>query len=228
MSTVQKHRRSPERKRATMALSVDADEGTFSGYASLFGVVDLGKDKVQRGAFRRSLAARKANDVRMLYQHDPAEPIGAWEEVREDVKGLFVRGRIDAGTVRGREVLSLLRSGSIDGLSIGFRTERSRTDRTSGVRTILEADLWEVSIVTFPMLTAARVTQVKSAKNTHRALPTRRGFERWLTQDAGLSRSQARTIIAKGFTHLTSKQDAAPSSDLAGRLRDLATRLQTK
>lgn len=218
--------KAPERKRAVSDLSLDADEGTFSGYASLFGIVDLGKDKVARGAFRRSLQNRQARDIRMLYQHDPAEPIGAWEEVREDAKGLFVQGRVDEGTARGREVLSLLRSGSIDGLSIGFRTERSRTDRATGVRTILEADLWEVSVVTFPMLTAARVEQVKSASNTIGALPTRRVFERWLTQDAGLSRSQARTIIAKGFTTLEGKQDAALNYDLASRLRGLASRIK--
>ncbi|MEL6752136.1 MAG: HK97 family phage prohead protease [Pseudomonadota bacterium] len=219
--------RAREIKRASSPLTLQTQDGTFSGYASLFGVVDLGKDQVARGAFRRSLSNRKPADVRMLYQHDPAYPIGAWSTVREDATGLFVEGRIDIGSEKGREVLSLLRSGSIDGLSIGFKTGRSRTDRATGIRTILEADLWEVSVVTFPMLTAARVAQVKAAPPIE-ALPTRRTFERWLTQDAGLSRSQARTIIAKGFTHLEGKQDAAPSSDMAARFRAMAARLSAK
>ncbi len=156
-------RAAPERKRAPMPVRTVDEDGAFSGYASLFDVVDLGKDKVATGAFRRCLAARKPSSVRMLYQHAPEEPIGVWDEVREDATGLFVSGRITSDSARGREVLSLLRSGAIDGLSIGFRTERSRTDRRTGVRTILEADLWEVSIVTFPMLPAARVSNVKSA-----------------------------------------------------------------
>jgi hypothetical protein len=97
----------------------------------------------------------------MLFQHDPCEPIGTWLDIREDANGLFVKGRIVTDTARGAEVLSLMRAGAIDGLSIGFRTRKSRTDRKSGVRSIVEADLWEISIVTFPMLPQARVVQVK-------------------------------------------------------------------
>lgn len=68
--------------------------GTFSGYASLFGVEDQGRDVVMPGAFRASIAQRGAANIRMLFQHDPAQPIGAWEEIREDARGLFVRGHI--------------------------------------------------------------------------------------------------------------------------------------
>src|SRR5690606_27359824 len=98
--------------------------------------------------------------IRMLYQHDPAEPIGRWLEIREDDRGLFVRGMLAPGVARAREVLELMRAGALDGLSVGFRTVRSR--RTGGVRRILEADLWEISIVTFPMLPGARVESVKA------------------------------------------------------------------
>ena len=86
-----------------------------------------------------------------------------WLEVREDSRGLFVRGKLMTDVAKGREVLALMRAGAIDGLSIGFRTVRGRTDAKSGVRSLLEIDLWEVSVVTFPMLPAARVSAVKSA-----------------------------------------------------------------
>ena len=153
----------PEAKRVALALAdVDAN-GVFTGYATLFGQVDLCRDRVERGAFEKSLRARTAKQIRMLFQHDPCEPIGTWLEIREDANGLFVKGRIVTDTARGAEVLSLMRAGAIDGLSIGFRTKKSRTDRKSGVRSILEADLWEISIVTFPMLPQARVVQVKDA-----------------------------------------------------------------
>ncbi len=82
-----------------------------------------------------------------------------WREVREDARGLFVRGRLMPEVAKAREVLALMRAGAIDGLSIGFRTVRGRTDAKSGVRRLIEVDLWEISIVTFPMLPAARVSR---------------------------------------------------------------------
>lgn len=151
----------PQIKRAKLNLADIGSDGVFSGYATLFGKVDLGHDRVERGAFRRSLRVRSIKSIRMLFQHDPCAPIGTWLEIREDANGLFVKGRIIRDTAKGAEVLSLMRAGAIDGLSIGFRTRKSRTDRKSGVRSIVEADLWEISIVTFPMLPQARVSQVK-------------------------------------------------------------------
>jgi HK97 family phage prohead protease len=139
---------------------VEAD-GTFAGYASLFGEVDLGQDLVMPGAFRESLRARGTQGVKLLFQHDPNEPIGVWLELYEDAKGLFARGRLMPEVARAREVLSLMRAGALDGLSIGFRTVKGRTDPTSGVRRLDKIDLWEISVVTFPMLPEARVSTVK-------------------------------------------------------------------
>ena len=140
--------------------SVEAD-GTFSGYASLFGEVDLGDDLVMPGAFRASLAARGAQGVKLLFQHDPNEPIGIWLDLHEDGRGLFARGRLMPEVTRAREVLSLMRAGALDGLSIGFRTVKGRTDPATGVRRLDQIDLWEISVVTFPMLPEARVSAVK-------------------------------------------------------------------
>jgi HK97 family phage prohead protease len=152
-----------ETKFARAALSaVDAD-GTFTGYASLFGRADMSRDMVMPGAFRASLAKRGAGGVRMLFQHDPATPIGVWLDVREDGAGLFVKGRLATDAERAREVLALMRAGALDGLSIGYRTVRGRTDARTGVRHLTEVDLWEISVVTSPMLPDARINAVKAA-----------------------------------------------------------------
>lgn len=132
-----------------------ATAGIISGYASLFGVVDLSGDLVEPGAFARSLRRRGTGAVRMLFQHDPSEPIGLWDAIVEDRHGLHARGTLNLGVVRAREIAALLAQGAIDGLSIGFKTVRAR--RLGGVRRIAEIDLWEISVVTFPMLPDARV-----------------------------------------------------------------------
>lgn len=150
-----------EMKRADLRVSRASEAGTFEGYASLFGVVDTGRDLVAPGAFAASLGQRGAGGVKMLWQHQAAEPIGVWTQINEDGRGLKVKGRLDLSVARAREALSLLRQGAVDGLSIGFRTKRAVTDRQSGIRKLLEIDLWEISIVTFPMLPQARVDSVK-------------------------------------------------------------------
>jgi hypothetical protein len=142
--------------------TIDAD-GAVEGYASLFGEIDQARDMVVRGAFTQTLAARGVRRIPMLFQHDPSEPVGIWLELREDHRGLFARGRLIPEVARGRELLSLLRAGAIDGLSIGFRTSKARVDPGTRVRRLLAVELWEISIVTFPMLTGARVSAVKQA-----------------------------------------------------------------
>ena len=130
----------------------------IEGYASLFGQPDGGGDRVAPGAYARSLAALKARGgrVKMLWQHDPAQPIGIWDEVREDARGLYVKGRLLAKLQRGREAMALIEAGAIDGLSIGYRTRRAHKD-AQGHRVLSDLDLWEVSLVTFPMLPEARL-----------------------------------------------------------------------
>lgn len=140
-----------------------AEDGTVEGYASLFGAIDQARDRVMRGAFAQTLRQRPVRRVPMLFQHDPAEPVGVWLELREDERGLYARGRLIPEVARGRELLSLIRAGAIDGLSIGFRTVKGRIDPKTRVRSLLAVDLWEISIVTFPLLNGARVSAVKEA-----------------------------------------------------------------
>ncbi|MXN65710.1 HK97 family phage prohead protease [Stappia sp. GBMRC 2046] len=129
------------------------------GYASLFGIADEGGDIVRAGAFRRSLRRRGAGRVRMLWQHDPARPVGVWDEIREDARGLYVRGRLIPGVAQAEDALRLIASGALDGLSIGFRARRAVRDPRSGLRRLYEIDLWEISLVTFPQQDFARLTK---------------------------------------------------------------------
>ena len=201
------HRPDLELKFTSLDLKAINDDGVFEGYAALFNREDLGRDVVVPGAFRDTLNTRGRNVIKMLYQHDPAEPIGVWETLREDGKGLFARGRLMTDVARAREVLSLMRAGALDGLSIGFKAVNARRDPRSGLRKLFKIDLWEISIVTFPMQPDARVSSVKSKRFTGRT-PTEREFERWLTQDAGFTRSEARAFLGSGLKGLIAKRDA--------------------
>lgn len=149
----------PERKfHAAEAGLIVTDGRVIEGYASLFGRRDQGGDVVQKGAYAISLKALAGSGrrVKMLWQHDPAQPIGVWDEVYEDGTGLYVKGRILTDVDKGREAAALLAAGAIDGLSIGYRTLRAEKDG-KGQRLLSELELWEVSLVTFPMLPEARV-----------------------------------------------------------------------
>ncbi len=130
------------------------DDAVIAGYASLFGSKDQGGDCVAKGAFAASLVGGKS--VKMLWQHDPSRPIGVWDEVREDGQGLFVKGRLLTEVQGGREALVLLKAGAIDGLSIGYRAKKAEKSADGG-RILHEIELWEVSLVTFPMLPEARI-----------------------------------------------------------------------
>jgi HK97 family phage prohead protease len=143
--------------------TIDAD-GAVEGYASLFGEIDQARDMVMPGAFRQTLKLRGARRVPMLFQHDPAEPVGIWLELREDERGLFARGRLIPEVARARELYALVKANAIDGLSIGFKTVKGRLDPRTRIRKLDQVELWEISIVTFPLLAGARVHTVKDAQ----------------------------------------------------------------
>jgi uncharacterized protein len=155
----------------------DLTRDEFEGYASLFGVPDGGGDVVAKGAFAASLRRIPPTKVRLLYQHFAHEPIGVWEEIREDARGLYVRGRLVTEVQRGRECMALIRDGALDGLSIGFRTRRATRDPSTGYRILNEIELWEISVVTFPLLQGSAVTAV-GAKQDPLAAHIRRATRR--------------------------------------------------
>ncbi len=147
---------------ACCASCAEADgSGRFEGYASLFDLRDRSGDVVKRGAFGRTLAAKPVSAIRLLHQHKADEPIGVWEDIREDTRGLFVRGRLVLTSPRAREIWALLRERAIDGLSIGYKTVRAGKTKAPKGRTLFDIDLWEISLVTFPLLMGARVTRIE-------------------------------------------------------------------
>jgi Escherichia/Staphylococcus phage prohead protease len=160
--------------RTTIAL-----DGTVEGYASLFGEIDQARDMVMPGAFAATLKARGIRRIPMLFQHDPAEPVGIWTELREDHRGLYARGRLIPDVERARELLALVKAGAVDGLSIGFRTVKGRIDPRTRIRRLQAVDLWEISIVTFPLLAGARVRTVKAATSQPRSPARTRAEREW-------------------------------------------------
>ncbi len=148
-----------ERKFCCLEEGISVSDGVvIEGYASLFGSQDRGGDVVVPGAYKASLTRLETEQrqVKMLWQHDPAQPIGVWDEVREDARGLYVKGRLLESVAKAREAAALIAAGAIDGLSIGYRTLRA-VKNDEGRRLLKELELWEVSLVTFPMLPSARV-----------------------------------------------------------------------
>lgn len=185
-----------------------SDDGSFEGYGSVFHNEDRGGDVVAPGAFATTLNGRKLTEIKMLWQHDPSSPIGVWEEMKEDHYGLWVKGRILSAVSKGAEALALMRAGVIDGLSIGFRTVKSSLDHETYVRTLTELELWEVSVVTFPMNPAATVEKVKNV--------TARDVEK-LLRDAGYSANYAKMVANHGATKANSllqeQRDVAAKKD---------------
>ena len=135
----------------------------ISGYASLFGQADMSGDIVQRGAFAASLLSLSGR-LPMLFGHETTEPIGVWARLFEDRTGLFVSGRLIGGNPRAERTARLIREGALSGLSIGYRAKRAA--RNAQGRSLLELDLWEVSVVAFPMLRSARITQINDTPLT--------------------------------------------------------------
>jgi HK97 family phage prohead protease len=172
------------------------DDGTVEGYASLFGEIDAARDMVMPGAFARTLKSRGIRRVPMLFQHDPAEPVGVWLELYEDMRGLRARGRLIPDVARARELIALVRAGAVDGLSIGFRTVKGRIDPTSRVRRLIDVDLWEISIVTFPLLAGARVRAKGSASSPPSGARARAERE-WAAMRGSVLRPAARNAMRR-------------------------------
>ena len=181
------------------------ENGVFEGYASVFDVVDLGFDVVRRGAFANTLAS--GQKVKMLWQHDQWQPIGVWDEIKEDDHGLFVRGRLLQDVAKGREAASLLKAGALDSMSIGYRVKEASDEAGGRVRSLDEVELLEISLVTFPMLPDAQVTAMKPIK-------TIRDFEKAL-RDAGFSQREAKAITADGFKGLADHRDGVDVEPVA-------------
>lgn len=167
-----------------------SEDGLFSGYGSVFGVVDSYQEVVAAGAFKESLDSRMPA---LLWQHRSGEPIGVYTTVKEDNIGLYLEGKLALKTARGAEAYELLKMSAISGLSIGFVTREDSYDRVTGVRTLKKVDLWEVSLVTFPANDSARVANVKSIES----IKSLSEAEAYLREAGGLSKGEAVAMLAR-------------------------------
>jgi HK97 family phage prohead protease len=143
----------------TLVKMDETEEGTFTGYASVFDMVDSYGDSVAKGAFRKTL--RENEFFPMLWSHLVNEPIGTISG-KEDKTGLAVKGKLNLEVQRAKEIRSLMKQGAIKGLSIGYQTQKEDVDRENGTRILKEIKLWEISPVVFQACPGAFVDGVKS------------------------------------------------------------------
>lgn len=179
------------------------DTGKFTGYASVFGDLDSYRDIVMPGAFKESLLvhAAKNRKVPILWQHRGSEPIGVYDVVQEDEKGLYVEGSLNQDVQQGREAYSLLKQGALSGISIGYSTDLAEWNDEKSIRYLKQVKLYEASLVTFPALDSARVDSVKSFSRLSE-------FEDQLRDAAGFSRSEAKTWVSQFKSVVLAQRDA--------------------
>lgn len=207
-----------------------SEDGIFEGYGSVFDhpIVHpiYGRDIVKPGAFADSLASKGTKGIKMLWQHDTAEPIGKWLDLAEDGKGLYVKGQLLLDLPKARDAYVLMKNKVIDGLSIGFdaRDKENEWDPQRQTRTLHKINLYEVSAVTFPAQTIAKIRSIKSAT----AVDNIRDYERFL-RDAGFSALESRRLASAGWQALRRDADSAPdeqlSTGLLAALRDARSSL---
>lgn len=174
--------------------------GRFKGYGSTFGNVDLGNDKCVKGCFERTLREHKANGTlpAMYWQHNRAEPVGDYLDMGEDAKGLYLEGQLWTGTKEtecSRKSLNMMQGTSAKGLSMGYKTKVSEYDQKSGVRSLKDVDLMEVSIVGYGMNPKALVTDVKSETLSAVHIES-------VLRDAGMSAADVRALMQYGVKGL--------------------------
>ena len=199
-----------------------SETGVFSGYGSVFHNEDSYGDVVRPGAFKKSLAEweKKGRLPPMLWQHDGREPIGVFTKMVEDEKGLFVEGRLLIDDIpQARAAYALLKEKALGGMSIGYREILIEQDHDEKVTNLLELDLWEVSVVTFPANEEATVDSVKSAL-AGGGLPTLPEFEKFL-RDAGFSKSQSVAIASHGLRQLLRDADDTEAKEIESALNIL-------
>lgn len=201
-----------------------SSSGTFSGYGNVYDVVDQGDDIVASGAFGESLKewATKGRMPAMLWQHNSRQPIGAYTAMKEDSKGLYVEGKLAMKTQLGAEAYELMKMNAISGLSIGFQTREDSYDQKLGIRTIKKGDLYECSLVTFPMNDESRVAAVKTIEE----IGDLSGAESYLREVGGVSRSQAKALVSR--IHALARREGGPANDQSAELKAITELLNRR
>lgn len=199
----------------------EGDERTFEGYGAFFNNVDSYGDVIMPGAFAKTLAAHEQAGTRppMLLDHGFAaggEVIGVWEQLSEDGRGLYAKGRL-IDTRAGRDTYVALKEGALNGMSIGYRaTEfelRARPEDPK--RRLKSVDLVELSVVAVPANPKARVAAVKTILR----IETIREFEEALRDVLGFSGAEAKRLASHGFKALDATRDAGEGLDDAAVLQ---------
>jgi HK97 family phage prohead protease len=198
--------------------------GTFCGYGNVYDVVDQGDDIVASGAFADSLKEWAAKDrmPAMLWQHNSRQPIGAYTAMKEDGTGLYVEGKLAMKTQLGAESYELMKMGAISGLSIGFQTREDSYDQKLGIRTIKKGDLYECSLVTFPMNDESRISAVKTIEE----IGDLSGAEHYLREVGGVSRSEAKALVSR--IHALARREAAPADGQSADLKAITELLNRR
>lgn len=188
----------------------DAQPGKFSGYGAYFGNIDQGKDIVDAKAFDGACkAAGDGSFPHMFFNHNVNEPIGQWTSMAPDRRGLKMDGQLwlGKGIAKAEQAYMMLKSQGMAGLSIGFMCTKAEYDDKKGTRTILGADLKEVSVVSYPMNPKALVTSIKSILDSKDSL-TIREAEEVLRDVANFSGMQAKVFLAKLTKGIHAQRDA--------------------
>ena len=174
------------------------ETGVFKGYGSIFGNKDSHSDIVMPGAFISTIlkGGRNGTGVAMLLQHDSRKPIGVWNMLAEDKKGLKVEGQLAMKTKDGQETYELMKLGALKGLSIGYDVVVEEIDSKKKIRFLKEVDLWEISPVTFGANVKATVTSVKEVFEVLKNAKTEREIERALRDSEIFSKSNALHLIS--------------------------------
>jgi len=204
----------------------DAEKGIVAGYLATYGKVDDRPVFWTEGAF--DTAVKAINEGRedrnlMLWHHWAEEPMGRWTEARADETGLWAKGQVALEVDDAVRQFQKVKAKLVTGLSIGFKNTREERDDETGFRRILDAEIPEASLVTFPAMGGARVKSVQSVLS----LTTIREWERFL-RDVGLSQSAAKALLAKGYAGVSHRDDdEALASEALAALREAGKVLTT-
>lgn len=211
------------------AIKSISEDGKFAGYGSVFDVIDQGDDVVIKGAFTETLKELEASGQKLpvLWQHKSDSPIGVYDVIREDEKGLYVEGRLLVNDVQlAKEAYALMAAGAVTGLSIGYGTQRYEIDTETNIRKLIELSLWEISVVTFPMNEDARVESVKNLIHNGGLPETVTDFEKFLRNE-GFSSKNAKIIARQGIKGLIHRngEEKSEMAELGSILSDFKVKL---
>lgn len=216
-----------EHKIIGLELKSLTEDGMFEGYGSIFGNKDSYGDVVNKGAFASSLQSQKSQNIKLLWQHDTTEPIGVYQDVHEDDKGLYVKGQLLINDiVKAREAYALMKAGAINGLSIGYTVNQggSEWNKNGTIRYLNDLSLWEISIVTFPANPKAIVSDIKEQ---NMKIENVRDFENFLRESGIFSKTQAIAIASKGYV-AGLRDSGAPTDEVDHKLsQDILAIMET-